>query len=240
MTHTEGAEALVRALINSHRELSPEVIRMLLRHMGHESASQRSKQRRARVVVEAADRDIDLGVETADSESLIPVLTDGRWPFRDRGDRESPAGGADEEPLTLLRSFLRRTTQNPSHGIQLFNHLRSSSDLHWIVIPIGARNAEHATTGTLRVGVDPTDHTPREATLAIAVGSGVWWLSWTLERGGVRLVSFEAESGAPEIPESLLARISGRGHTNTDQFQNGDGFSGTSSEVNNLGVDEYG
>jgi len=85
-----------------------------------------------------------------------------------------------------------------------------------------------------------TDHSVREASLALEAGSGVWWFSWEIESGNAYLVSIEAEEGAPDIPQSLLARISGRGHTDTTLYQNGDGFSALSSEVQKLGVDEYG
>ncbi|MEX2443697.1 MAG: hypothetical protein WD492_08845 [Alkalispirochaeta sp.] len=236
----DGADEVVRALINSQRELSPEMVRMLSIRLGRD-LSDRSRHRRARVVVELADREIDLDKEEDHRGGLIPPFTDGRWDGDGRsGNYRSRKGSTDHKQSTRLRAYLSRTTSSPSHALQLFNHLKSSGDLHWVVIPIGARRAKYATNGTLRVGIDQTDHTPREATLALGVGSGVWWFSWTIGNGSVRLVSCETDKDAPRIPESLLARISGRGHTNTDQYKNGDGFSGTSSEVNKLGVDEYG
>ncbi|MFO8043977.1 MAG: hypothetical protein R6U25_12300 [Alkalispirochaeta sp.] len=240
LNRSVGVEELVRALINSHRELSPELVRRLAGRIGQD-LPQRLRQRRARVLVELADREMEPDGESDSGEELISLLTDGRWSSGGHGDRRQPGERpASHQRLTSLQSFLSRATATPSHSLQLFNYLRSTGDLHWVVVPVGARQSESSTTGTLRVGIDRRNQTPKEATLALSVGSGVWWFSWKMGADGARLSAWEVEGDAPQIPESLLARMGGRRHTNSNRYQNGDGFSGTSSEVNKLGVDEYG
>lgn len=240
LPRASGVEEVVRALINSHRELSPELIRSVSGRIGRD-LPERPRQRRARVMVELADREIGWDGQDESVEQLIAFLADGRWSSGGRHDRRYPGDGSEEtQNLTSLRSFLSRATATPAHPVQLLNYIRNNGDLHWVVVPIGASRNGSSTTGTLRIGLDQTDHTPKEATLALGVGSGVWWFSWKIGEGGVRLSSSEADPNAPQIPEFLLARMRGRGHTDTDQYQNGDGFSGTSSDVNKLGVDEYG
>lgn len=240
LNHGGGVEELVRALINSQRELSPELVRRLAERIGQD-VPQRLRKRRARALVELADREMDTDEDSDYEHQLISLLSDGRWSSGGRGDRrEHRDRSAPRQPLTSLQTFLRRATPAPGHALQLFNHLRSTGDLQWVVVPVGARQSEASTIGTLRVGIDHLNHTPKAATLALGVGLGVWWFSWEIGGDGARLTAWEAAGDAPQIPESLLARMGGRGHTGINRYQNGDGFSGTSSEVNKLGVDEYG
>ncbi|HKK48512.1 MAG TPA: hypothetical protein VJ932_05415, partial [Alkalispirochaeta sp.] len=184
----DGAEEVVRALLNSHRELSPALIRALAVRIDRD-LPERGRQRRARLLVELADKGMDPDREELRSEELLPYLTDGRWGQRgSEHQHRLPQGTSRREPLTSLRAFLQRTTATPSHSVQLFNHLSGNGDLHWVVIPIGAHRDAHATTGTLRVGLDTTDNTAREATLALGVGAGVWWFSWVIDQGTARMV----------------------------------------------------
>ncbi len=240
MQRMDGAEEIVRALIASHRELSPELIRALAFRIDRDLPD-RKRRRHGRVLVELADKDMERDGEKRGTHEMMQVLTDGRWGESGGGNRDATDPDSPRAPSSIsLRAFLQRGTSSPSHSLQLFNHLRGSGRLHWVVIPIGAGRADRSTTGTLRVGIDVTDHSVREASLALGVGPGVWWFYWEIESGAASLVSSEAEGGAPDIPQSLLARISGRGHTDTTLYQNGDGFSALSSEVQKLGVDEYG
>jgi hypothetical protein len=246
------SDSLVSVILNSQRVLSPRLIAAISRRMEHWAAlvPRRGRgafaiRRRARALLESADRGMDgIGGE-GDLEDLLSLLAG--WSSESSfsedeadGDRSATLSGEEPPRANDLAAYLTRATDDPWDPLQLFNHLRSTGDLHWIVLPVGARTEQSRTTGSLRVGLDRVGGTPRRATLGLSHSSGSWWFSWEIADGGVVLRSAQAVEGAPEIPVALLARLGGTRHTVTEGFPSGDGFSAVATTVPGLGGDEHG
>jgi hypothetical protein len=246
------SSTLVSVILNSQRILAPRLIGALSRRMERWMSTPSkgpggpfSIRRRARALLEIADRGMEEGAGSDDFEELLALLSglsDGSGVSRDNRGGEGRRRGSRDEGFRVvdLAAYLTRGTREPEDPLQLFNHLSSTGDLHWIIVPVAAVSGGSRTAGSLRVGIDRVGGFPRSATLELSCAPGTWWFSWKIVAGLPTLETAQAVDGAPEMPATLLARLGGTRHTVTQGFPSGDGFSAVATKVAGLGGNEHG
>lgn len=254
LSDVPGARELARALIASHRHLAPEsmhrltsLFALLTRRTHDDSERPGARNRLARAVVELRDRSIEVSDPTTSAESdLVAWLSDAPHdrPRDDRRGEQRPRKPAIRGSADDLPSYLHRATDAPDHPLQLFNALKTTGDLHWIVIPIGATAgsgvAEARVEGTLKLAVSQASGSVEGASLAVGRGERRWRFSWHLKGGHLRLCRATVDHGAQPIPETLLARLGVTRHTGRVASEGDDGFTIGMIEGGQVGVDQYG
>ena len=250
------AKAVVRAVVASLRTVSPSLVRIVAAHialwskgtggpMAHAWRRQDASGRRrgVRALVEAIDKDLSPAELDGQSEGrrLLAWLAGWDVPAEERGNEgDQRRSHGDTANGNALGAYLTRTDRRGRHPLQLFNHLRGTGPVHWVVIPIGAMLEGRRVEGTLRIAVDPDRGSPRRAVLAMERDGGAWWFTWEFQAGTPTLTAAGAEGSDSPIPESLLARLAGTGHTGVTHEPGGDGFSTVSTGFGSGGVDVYG
>lgn len=238
-------QALAEVLLQSRRALDPALIRSLSAHLRGDSPAR--MRREARASVERADRGMDPearpGAGTG-GEELAALLLD-RWPQRD-GHNPGPDSDDGDDPGSSAKSieaYLRRATAAPDHPLQLFNALRGSGNLHWILVPLGAQQGSARVQGSLKLGLDPVTLRPVAAQLSVQRPAGLWRLWWDQAKAGgssMVLSAWTSEDPADPVPEALLARIGRTGHTGVVEPEQGDGFVSEMNSTGTIGFEGYG
>jgi len=192
-----------------------------------------------RASLELSDRELTVDLfDTDDLARLIGAFSgyDGGSGTRDGSHRPvSPESGASGE--TELRRFLNRTADRVTDPLQLYNALRPrSGDLHWTVIPIHATAGADRLSAVMKLGVDPATGRTREVVMSVSYSGGRAWFRWNTA-GPVKLVAAGRDDGE-DLPQELLARLGGTGHT--ESATAGDGFSLDTAAEDEWTVGDYG
>lgn len=232
------SRSVFSSLIRSHRRIEPRIFR-LTRDRLHRSGERSSPT--VRGVLELTDREIE--VETIDERSRQEVFAwfSGGGQSNTKEDRN----GTHRESRSLdssirsLKAYLTRATENPTHPLQLYNHLKpGTGDEHWIVVPIGAASGDREVRSVLKVKWDIVAGSPREALLSVDRDGGRWWFRWYIRHGEAVFDRSWIEGDGDEPPPSLLANLGGTRHT--DNVYRGDGFSPDWDTEDDQSVDTYG
>jgi hypothetical protein len=241
---SSGAGDLAQAFVTTLRTLSPPLLRLLApvfeRLLAGRSVTPRERRRVGRAILELGDRGMRAdgdGHHDLDAGFLGQLA--GLIPFQSQNDTSS-----QQEPQTpsgdQIASYLRRVAPRADSPVQLFNYLSDHGELHWILVPVGALRGPAAVSGSLRVGLHRGTGTPQRAALRLAVAGGTWWFHWTISGGAAELSAAWEEESAVSIPESLLARLGGTGHTGESLEIRDDGFDLGVGVDPGEGVDAYG
>lgn len=237
------------------------VVALYRRYFGLPRDGERKKVQlsRARSMVELADRALDRTREDRhDQVSDLVQWFSGTGNRRNDGRKEAAHGTSTDTidgPDDLVE-YLQRATETPDHLLQLFNALRPSGDLHWVIVPIrgwrsnsSSASAQNTVDAVLKIGWLWKEHTPVEALLSVTGESGAcWWFRWTIAKKGKSTVvepqnAWSEDSNAHRpVDVELLARLGFSGHTgDVKQKVECDGFtSSTSKEGKELRIDTYG
>ena len=235
---------LAQAFVTTLRTLSPPLLRLLApvfeRLLAGRTMSPRERRRLARAVLELGDRGMRVdGEGQEDPEAGFLAQLTGLVPFQS-GNDSTPQEEQGEESRDQIASYLRRAVKKADSPVQLFNYLSDHGELHWIVVPVGVRRGTAGTSGSLRVGLHRGSGAPQRAALHLAVGGGAWWFHWTFSGGMPSLSAAWEEESPVAIPESLLARLGGTGHTVGRSEYHDDGFDLGAGVDPGEGVDAYG
>ncbi len=238
------ARALASALVASGRGESAALMEQVIARLPRSSRYQQRPgrehlHRQVRASVELADR--GFSEDYTHLATLISGIFSGGGGHgsasREHHQEKQPEGNPED---SSLGSYLRRTVSVPDNFLQLYNHILPDAPLHWVTVPLRARQPKVSplvtVEGVLRVGWNEKKRRSEQAILTVErPGGGRWWFSWSLPDGS--LTSWHSRGEA--IPQRLLAGLTKSVHTeNRKQNVFTDGF--PDGEANVPEIDHYG
>ncbi|TVQ39250.1 MAG: hypothetical protein EA384_07045 [Spirochaetaceae bacterium] len=192
---------VVEALMRAGLPLDAAQIRRLRAVLARNPGSPGLAER-GRLLALAAGKKLDLSPEALDA--LSQYAGDRR-----RGDQSgdhpadhrrhrSRSGRDAENEEQIVRGATSRSSRNPEHPAQLFNHAAGPPDDHWIIVPISWTAGQARFDGSLRLCLSLDRSTVVRGALVVYTERNRWGFEWQMSDGRARHLTLHPPAGAFE------------------------------------------
>ncbi len=233
LSRSPGTLGIAAALIRSGRPLDGAVVRRTVKRF--QSHLKDNSNETARAAVEAEERGF-----AGDTEQALSLWWGGSddgstgQRFAKNRAREDSGPAIDD-----VRTYLLRTVKTPDHPLQLYNCLKTSAEVHWVVIPVQLSRNGRTLDGVVRVGISPLTGTAQVIALSARHSGGTVWIRISLPQRRIHLNLEGVNKIRAREFESKLETLFQQ-YDNITTTTDHDGADPAGRTENTYGVDRFG